>query len=247
MTICTGNIGETIVNSSMYLERARSLLLEQKQGILSTNHVNMHGYPYATAVSYCLDRQGRPVIAVPQMAQEMENIKADHKVSLAISGNLSDSRDGDTALHCLSKAQDISGQQDSIDRYYHYFSGNRHFMQMNDPVFYYLEFMQIQYQETSGQTLWFDLEGLITSNPFSAIVEKRIITHMTEEQQPALRHYLAGVKNCTLEEREFVKMVGIDGEGFDLRVRERFFRIPFNSPVSSLLQARRLLMEMARR
>ena len=63
---------------------ARSLMMSEYQGILSTISVEAQGYPFGSVTPYCFDSQGRPVILISRIAQHTKNILADPKVSLIV-------------------------------------------------------------------------------------------------------------------------------------------------------------------
>ena len=63
---------------------ARNLMLSEYQGVLSTHSLDAPGYPFGSVAPYCLDRKGRPVILISNIAQHTKNLKANPKVSLIV-------------------------------------------------------------------------------------------------------------------------------------------------------------------
>ena len=84
---------------------------------------------------------------------------------------------------------------------------------------------------------------MLIRNPFRE-AESRIVEHMNQDHQQALFHYcdvLKGVK------ANAISMVGIDSEGFDMLADKRKLRVDFDSPISTVEEARTVLASLARR
>ena len=63
---------------------ARKLLHESTYGILSTFSLEIAGYPFGSLTPYSLDRNGKVIILISDLAQHTKNIKANNHVSLTV-------------------------------------------------------------------------------------------------------------------------------------------------------------------
>jgi hypothetical protein len=93
-----------------------------------------------------------------------------------------------------------------------------------------------------GQIYWIEAAAMLLPNPFRE-TETQIIEHMNQDHQKALLHYCKALKNVNVTD---VTMTGIDGEGFDLLADGCKLRIDFDSPISTMEEARATLVRLAR-
>jgi len=84
------------------------------------------------------------------------------------------------------------------------------------------------------------------ANPFSEAEEAEIIQHMNEDQQSALQHYLSHFKEMTVAEDQTVLMTGIDAWGFEVMLKGRPYSFQFKEPISTVQEAREILVSMAK-
>src|SRR6185436_5172720 len=96
---------------------ARTLLLEESFGVLSTVSLDLPGYPFGSVTPYCLDRQCRPVVYISPIAQHTRNIMADSRVSLTV---IEKSDSGDVQAHgrltYIADAIQVDGDRDLSER-----------------------------------------------------------------------------------------------------------------------------------
>ncbi|HBM10724.1 MAG TPA: heme iron utilization protein, partial [Pseudomonas sp.] len=65
-------------------KHARQLLLKEYRGVLSTHSKAMPGFPFGSAVPYCLNEEGWPLILISRIAQHTKNLQADPRCSLLV-------------------------------------------------------------------------------------------------------------------------------------------------------------------
>src|ERR1044072_782305 len=109
---------------------ARSLLLQESFGVLSTLSIDLPGYPFGSVTPYCTDRTCRPVIYISHIAQHTKNILADSRVSLTVVENKDDSDDVQSQgrVTCIADARPIGDNEREIsDRYFRYFPSARQY------------------------------------------------------------------------------------------------------------------------
>jgi putative heme iron utilization protein len=229
------------------LSEARVLFAGQRHGVLSTHSVEMNGYPFGSITPYCLDRRGEPVILISDLAQHTKNILANPKVALTIVQPCDDDVQAYARLTCLAEAEKLDHQdRDTPARYFRHFPKSQVYSQAHDFAFYRLNLTRAYYVGGFGRIFWLEAGEFRRVNPFSAAEEKRILEHMNEDHQGAMRHYFEFFKNVPLQENQKMEMIGIDGEGFDLALEGRIHRFHFPGPVTNMMEARQVLVAMAR-
>jgi len=219
---------------------ARTLLLQESYGVLSTLSIDVPGYPFGSVTPYCMDRMCRPTIYISHIAQHTKNILADSRVSLTIvEKGETDDVQAQGRVTCIADARQIERSDDDVrERYFRYFPSARQYEDTHDFEFFRLELVRVRFIGGFGQIFWVEPAAFMAANPFSRAEENRIIQHMNKDHSDALSRYIGGGP---------VQMAGIDGEGFDVLRTGKKFRIPFTALVTNMEQARQALVEMARR
>ena len=219
---------------------ARTLLLQESFGVLSTVSIDLPGYPFGSVTPYCTDRMCRPIIYVSHIAQHTKNILADSRVSLTIvEKGESDDVQAHGRVTCIADARQVEpGDDDVHERYFRYFPSARQYEDTHDFEFFRLELVRIRFIGGFGQIFWVEPSAFMAANPFSRAEENRIIHHMNKDHSDALSRYVGGGPG---------EMAGIDGEGFDVLRTGKKVRLPFSAPVTNMEEARKALVEMARR
>lgn len=219
---------------------ARTLLLEENFGVLSTVSMDLPGYPFGSVTPYCTDRMSRPIIYISHIAQHTRNIVADSRVSLTVVERTdSDDVQAQGRVTCVGDARQVAqGDDDVRERYFRYFPSARQYERTHGFEFFRVELVRVRFIGGFGQIFWVEPAAFMTANPFSSVEETRIIQHMNKDHAEALSRYVGGGQ---------AEMAGIDGEGFDVLKGGKKIRIPFASPVSNMEEARKALVEMAKR
>jgi len=216
---------------------ARDLFLRESFGVLSTLSLDVGGYPFGSVTPYCVDRTCRPVIYISPIAQHTRNIVADSRVSLTVVERTdSDDVQAHGRVTCIANAVEID-DRDAAERYFRHFPSSRQYDRTLASTFFRLELVRVRFIGGFGQIFWVGPREFSAPNPFSAADEIRIIEHMNQDHGDVLHRLVGG--RC--------EMVGIDAEGFDLLREDHKIRIPFAAPVLNMEDARRALVEMARR
>lgn len=234
------------MSKSKKAEKARDLFLSEYQGILSTHSVDVPGYPFGSVVPYCVGKSGLPVILISTIAQHTKNILANHKVSLTVTEGDADDSQIVGRVTYLGDAELLENNDcDSIERYYHYFSQSRDYHLTHDFNFYVIKPVRVRFIKGFGQIYWIEKDDFLLANPFSFDEEKQMLDHMNADHLDAIRHYC---DLCTIhyKEPQLPEMVGIDSEGFHLRVGSRIHRINFIEPVTTAGAVRKALVDMAK-
>jgi len=134
----------------------------------------------------------------------------------------------------------------TTDRYYRRFPQSRDYHKTHNFGFYCLAPVNIRYIGGFGNIHWLEPEQFILANPFSEAEEAEIIQHMNENHQSALQHYLGHFKDMTVAEDQTVLMTGIDAWGFEVMLKGRPYSFQFKEPISTVQEAREILVSMAK-
>jgi len=93
--------------SAQAVKNARQLLLEEYRGVLSTHSRSMPGFPFGSAVPYCLDANGWPLLLISRIAQHTRNLQADNKCSLLVGERAAEDVQAAGRLTLLAEARQL--------------------------------------------------------------------------------------------------------------------------------------------
>ncbi|TBU96245.1 heme iron utilization protein [Stutzerimonas kirkiae] len=228
---------------------ARVLLLREYRGVLSTQSKAMPGFPFGSAVPYCLDEQGWPLILISRIAQHTRNLQADPRCSLLVGERDADDVQAAGRLTLLAEAKKLEDGQAieaASQRYYRYFPESRDYHQAHDFDFWHLQPVRWRYIGGFGAIHW--LDGVERANPFAASAqapgaEDSMIEHMNGDHRDAIAHYL---ELAGLPAEPPACMVGIDSEGCHLRQGRQLHWLPFAQACATPLEVRQALVALAR-
>ncbi len=229
--------------SAKAAKHARELLLKEYRGMLATHSKKMPGFPFGSVVPYCLDADGRPLLLISRIAQHTHNLQADGRCSLLIGERDAEDIQAAGRLTLLAEARQLHEEgaiEAAAARYYRYFPQSRDYHRIHDFDFWVLEPVRWRFIGGFGSIHW--LEAVSQANPFAGEVEQGMLAHMNRDHAATIVHYLslAGIPG------EAAEMVGIDAEGFHLRVGSRLHWLPFPTSCNSPLEVRQALVQLAR-
>lgn len=224
--------------------QARELLLKEYRGALSTHSKAMPGFPFGSVVPYCLDAQGWPLILISRIAQHTHNLKAESKCSLLVGERGAEDVQAVGRLTLLAEAKqlvDVPEVEAAADRYYRYFPESCGYHNAHDFDFWRLEPVRSRYIGGFGAIHW--LDQVEQGNPFAGDTERRMLEHMNSDHADAIAHYVA---LSGLPATEPAQMVGIDGEGFHLRIGQSLHWLAFPISCNTAGEVREALVQLAR-
>ncbi|MFT7235348.1 MAG: putative heme iron utilization protein [Methylophagaceae bacterium] len=226
-------------------QEARALFQSRCDGVLSTHSIDLPGYPFGSITPYCINLDGQPVILISTIAQHTKNILADNKVSLIAYDPQTD--DAQAAGRVTYIANAIKTDDEAMaERYYRFHPNSRNFHNTHNFNFYTLDFVRVRYIGGFGEIYWVEKAGFMKESPFSFEEETGMVEHMNEDHQDAMNHYCE-LFSIAYDAENLPKIVGVDGEGFHLRVAGQLHRLQFAQAVKSTMEARQALVELARR
>lgn len=224
--------------------QARELLLREYRGVLSTHSKAMPGFPFGSVVPYCLDAQGWPLILISRIAQHTHNLKVDGKCSLLVAERDADDVQAVGRLTLLAEARMLDETADvaaAAERYYRYFPESRGYHDAHDFDFWRLQPVRWRYIGGFGAIHW--LDEVAQANPFAGDTERRMLEHMNSDHVDAIAHYVA-LSGLPLTEP--AQMVGIDREGFHLRIGQSLHWLGFPISCNTAGEVREALVRLAR-
>lgn len=245
-------------------KHARELLLKEYRGVLSTHSKAMPGFPFGSVVPYCLDARGWPLILISRIAQHTHNLKQDAKCSLFVGERGAEDVQAVGRLTLLAEARQLCDQA-AIDaaaaRYYRYFPESEDYHRAHDFDFWVLEPVRWRYIGGFGAIHWLAQVALV--NPFAAAVdtvaataaavdtapvstggsEQGMLEHMNADHASAIGHYVA---LAGLPTQVPAELVGIDSEGFHLRIGQSVYWLAFSTPCNTPAEVRQAFVLLAR-
>jgi hypothetical protein len=225
-------------------KHARELLLKEYRGVLSTHSKAMPGFPFGSVVPYCLDARGWPLILISRIAQHTHNLQMQAKCSLLVGERNAEDVQAAGRLTLLAEARQLRDEADieaAAARYYRYFPTSRNYHRAHDFDFWVLQPVRARYIGGFGAIHW--LETIVQTNPFAGDVEQGMLEHMNADHAAAIVHY---VELAGLPQHQPAELVGIDGEGFHLRIGSALHWLAFAEPCATPGAVRQALVALAR-
>ena len=225
-------------------KHARELLLKEYRGVLSTHSKAVPGFPFGSVVPYCLDGQGRPLILISRIAQHTQNLHQDARCSLLVGERGAEDVQAVGRLTLLAEARQLSEAQAieaAAARYYAYFPDSRDYHAAHDFDFWVLEPVRWRFIGGFGAIHW--LQQVNLANPFAGEAERGMLEHMNADHAEAIAHY---VELAGLPAHEPAQMVGIDSEGFHLRIGKGLHWLALPTSCNNPGEVRQALVLLAR-
>lgn len=237
---------------------ARKFLRSTHNGVLSTFSSKFAGYPFGSVAPFILDQNAQPVILISSIAEHTKNILANPKVSLLVLEGHEDLQ-ASSRLTLIGEASKIEATVTSSDyqnlqaRYLRYFPQSASYFATHDFSFYHIAVTHARFIAGFGKMGWIEgeelMDGALTSAPsVLSTQETGIIKHMNADHAHSMVAYCQHFHGITAVHAE---MLGIDGEGFDVRVTLpdnsiKTIRFSFDQPISDAHSARVALVAMSK-
>jgi hypothetical protein len=230
------NTGEDQVRS------ARHLFAGTFYGVLSTHSVEHSGYPFGSVVPYVPDRDGNPLMLLSHLSQHTHNLDADGRCSLTVV----EAGEGDVQTRArLSALGDAfaADPSEELQRYFAYLPQTRVYYEQLGFRFYRFRPRRFHWNGGFATARWFDASRILRANSFDPETEQQILAQLNRTDAEALLRALADGVAPDIG----VAAVGIDGEGLDLRVGDRLWRIGLSREVTTAAEAQTVLAGMVGR
>ena len=212
-----------------------------RSGVLATQSLKFPGYPYASALPFCTDQQGRVVVLISHLAEHTHNADHDRRVSFLVapSGTEVQEQPRVTLIGDLAPTEDAA----VAARYLRYFPEGERNLSIGGFRFFRLEPLSLRYIAGFGSIHTIPGESYLAP-PFAiAEAEIEILAHMNADHARNLRDYCRHVIDRIVES---AKMIGIDCDGFDVLADGELLRFDFDGEVKDAIAARAELVNLAK-
>jgi hypothetical protein len=203
-------------------------------------------WPYASLVLAAVDHDLSPLLLLSDLAEHTKAIAADGRVSLLFdgTGGLDQPLTGPrvTLLGRAVRTSDERLGQRFLSRH----PDAAMYAGFKDFHFYRVALERAHLVAGFGKIRWLDAAELLAAPVPAGLAESEagIVSHMNDDHADALQLY-AG-KLLGLSGGDW-RMTGIDAEGIDLRQGGQVARLPFDAPLASASEARKVLVSLVGR
>lgn len=213
-----------------HAREARQLLRAHRYGALCTLSKKYGGHPFGSITPYLVDHQGDLLILISTLAEHTKNIQQDARVSL-ITHSQDDPRIQTQGRVTVVGLATLDTERENIgQRYLRYFPEAGIYFAMQDFQFYRIVPQAIRYIGGFGNIHWIKADRYTTKVKILLNQEVDAIHQINTEHETDLRR-------LTAQEQIKAELVGIDCDGFDIRVGERLLRVQSDEPILDAQQA----------
>ena len=205
---------------------ARQLLRAHRYGALSTLSKKFDGHPFGSITPYLVDHDGSVLILISTLAEHTKNIQHDARVSLITHNQESPHIQTQGRITLVGTAFPVEERAQAGKRYLRYFPEAQTYFAMHDFAFYRIVPQAIRYIGGFGNIHWIKADRyLIPPCP------------LVTEEEALLDRINSGRADAS------GRLIGIDCDGYDLRMDERIVRHDFPVPALNTAQALVLLQQ----
>jgi len=223
---------------------ARHHLRRHHHAVLGTVSLALPGYPFVSIVPYVLDEHAWPVILISRLAEHTRNVTADARVSFFSHEAGADVQAG-ARVTLMGKARLLEHPNPGTERYFRYFPQARHYQEALDFDFYRIEPVTLRIIAGFARVHWISREAYTVAADAIARDEMSIIDHVNTHHSDDLQHYCATAAGAKTTD---ARLVGVDGEGFDIRAGDDILRADFEPlPGNDVSQAQEALLALLTR
>lgn len=234
-----------------HAERVRTLVSLASVATLSTLSRKHAGFPFGSLMPYALDREGRPIFLISNMAMHTQNLKADPRASLFVAQAAIDGDPlGAARATLVGQVEPVPESEVAVLRelYLARHENSRYWVDFADFGFFRLQPVDLYYIGGFGVMGWVAAEDykLASPDPLAAAAPG-ILAHMNADHVAAM--ILLARTHAKLEATE-AQMTSVDRLGFYLRLKTaegmKGARINYLREVETAQQTRKALVEMVR-
>lgn len=203
---------------------ARQLLRAHRYGALGTLSKKYDGHPFCSITPYLVDHDGSLLILISALAEHTKNIRHDPRVSLITHNQEDPHIQTQGRLTVLGTATLETQREQAGSRYLRYFPEAQTYYDMPDFEFYRIAPLALRYIGGFGDIHWVKADRY------------QVPANSLASEEPQLLDKL----NASRPAEQGI-VIGIDCDGYDLRLDERTVRHDFTAPVQNGLQALALI------
>ncbi|MDD4911318.1 MAG: pyridoxamine 5'-phosphate oxidase family protein [Sideroxydans sp.] len=218
---------------------ARQMLRAHRYGVLSTLSKKFDGHPFGSITPYLVDHDGSLLILISGLAEHTKNILSDSRVSLITHDQNDPHIQTQGRVTLVGNATLDPDRERCGKRYLRYFPEAHTYFDMADFNFFRIVPFAIRYIGGFGDIHWVKTDNYRMSTYPLISEEDSLITELDAEQRNTLAQAL-GIADC-----KNIDLMGIDCDGFDLRIDNKIFRSDFAEVVLDATQARAAMTTQA--
>jgi putative heme iron utilization protein len=202
-------------------------------------------WPYASLVLTAVDHDLSPILLLSDLAEHTKAIAVDSRVSLLFdgTGGLDQPLTGPrvTLLGRAVRTTDERLGQRFLSRH----PDASMYAGFKDFHFYRVALERAHLVAGFGKIRWLEVADLMpVQSPGLAESEAGIVSHMNDDHADALQLYAEKLLGLAAGDW---RMTGIDAEGIDLRRGGQVARLPFDAPLATAAEARKVLVSLVGR
>lgn len=199
---------------------ARQLLRTHRYGALSTLSKKFDGHPFGSITPYLVDHDGSLLILISALAEHTKNIQNDPRVSL-ITHNQDDPHiQTQGRITLVGNASLFEDREQAGKRYLRYFPEAQTYFDMPDFNFFRIVPLALRYIGGFGDIHWVKADNYRVP-PYPLIRSEAELLEKINASRSARQGHL----------------IGIDCDGYDLRIDGRNLRCDFPAPALDTAQA----------
>ncbi|HSQ04295.1 MAG TPA: pyridoxamine 5'-phosphate oxidase family protein [Burkholderiales bacterium] len=219
---------------------ARRHLRSHHHAVLGTLSLALPGYPFVSIVPYVLDERAWPVVLISRLAEHTRNVAADPRVSLFSHDAKGDVQAG-ARVTLMGNARMLERPNPIQERYFRYFPQARSYHDTLDFDFYRIEPVTLRVVAGFARVHWISREAYTVVVDRVARDEMSVIDYVNGHHSRDLQRYCTTIVGAPSPD---VTLVGIDGEGFDMRAGEQIVRADFGAACSDASQAQQVIVAL---
>jgi putative heme iron utilization protein len=202
-------------------------------------------WPYASLVLAAVDHDLSPILLLSDLAEHTKAIASDGRVSLLFdgTGGLDQPLTG-ARVTLLGRAVRTADERHG-QRFLARHPDAAMYAGFKDFHFYRVALERAHLVAGFGTIRWLEAAELLpVQSPGLAESEAGIVSHMNEDHADALQLYAEKLLGLAAGDW---RMTGIDAEGIDLRRGGQVARLPFDVPLATAAEARKVLVSLVGR
>lgn len=199
---------------------ARQLLRAHRYGALGTLSKKFDGHPYGSITPYLVDHDGSLLILISGLAEHTKNILHDPRVSLITHNQEDPHIQTQGRVSMLGSAAQETARELAGKRYLRYFPEAQRYFDMADFQFFRIVPLALRYIGGFGDIHWVKADRYRVPPNTLAAEEDALLDKVNSVRAP-----------------ELGLVIGIDCDGYDLRLHERTVRRDFPAPALDAAQA----------
>jgi heme iron utilization protein len=217
-------------------EGARALWAGRFQAVLATQSLAEPGYPCASVVPYCLDREGHALLLLSHLAQHTKNLGADPRCGLSVS----QASDGDVQqslrLYCPADCEPVEpADRASHARWFRYYPASVAYYEQLNFRLYRLRPRRFHCNGGFANARWLGNERVMRQG-FENEQEVRALAALLTLPSLADSGPLEGPDSAGRKPRggpPRPRLAGVDPWGLDVARGEQLRRIPLPGPIDT--------------